>query len=308
MIKIDLITGFLGSGKTTFIKKYVNYLLEEDIRVGIIENDFGAVNVDMMLLHDLLSNQCEIEMINGAGDRGSHTRRLKTKLIAMKMRGVNRVIMEPSGIYDVDEFFDILHEEPLNQWYKIGNVVTIVDSHIAPELSKQARYLLATQIFYAGKIILSKVQDASPQTIENTVKYINESLQMFHAQKKNEEDLLIKDWQYLTRDDYLEIKNSGYHQGSLEKFWFDYQEVFQTLYFMNKKITKEQLPDIVTNIFNDHQCGNVLRIKGFIKDSEIWYELNAMKNHLEFKEIEKGQEIIIIIGENLHEQVIERYF
>ena len=43
MIKIDLITGFLGSGKTTFIKKYVNYLLEEDIRVGIIENDFGAV-------------------------------------------------------------------------------------------------------------------------------------------------------------------------------------------------------------------------------------------------------------------------
>ena len=65
-------------------------------------------------------------MINGAGDRESHTRRLKTKLIAMKMRGVNRVIMEPSGIYDVDEFFDILHEEPLNQWYKIGNVVAIL--------------------------------------------------------------------------------------------------------------------------------------------------------------------------------------
>ncbi len=50
MIKIDLITGFLGSGKTTFIKKYAHYLIENGCKIGIIENDFGAVNVDMLLL------------------------------------------------------------------------------------------------------------------------------------------------------------------------------------------------------------------------------------------------------------------
>ena len=50
MIKIDLITGFLGSGKTTFIKKYASYLLKKGMNIGILENDFGAVNVDMMLL------------------------------------------------------------------------------------------------------------------------------------------------------------------------------------------------------------------------------------------------------------------
>ena len=49
MIKIDLITGFLGSGKTTFIKKYAEYLLKKGEKIGILENDFGAVNVDMML-------------------------------------------------------------------------------------------------------------------------------------------------------------------------------------------------------------------------------------------------------------------
>ena len=53
MIKIDLITGFLGSGKTTFIKKYASYLLKKGMNIGILENDFGAVNVDMMLLQDL---------------------------------------------------------------------------------------------------------------------------------------------------------------------------------------------------------------------------------------------------------------
>ena len=50
MIKIDLITGFLGSGKTTFIKKYADYLIRQGEKIGILENDFGAVNVDLMLL------------------------------------------------------------------------------------------------------------------------------------------------------------------------------------------------------------------------------------------------------------------
>ena len=69
MVKIDLITGFLGSGKTTFIKKYAKYLMAQGMNIGILENDFGAVNVDMMLLKDLEGDQCELEMV--AGDRKS---------------------------------------------------------------------------------------------------------------------------------------------------------------------------------------------------------------------------------------------
>ena len=54
MIKIDLITGFLGSGKTTFIKKYAKHLMDKGHHIGILENDFGAINVDMMLLQELM--------------------------------------------------------------------------------------------------------------------------------------------------------------------------------------------------------------------------------------------------------------
>ena len=50
MIKIDLITGFLGSGKTTILKQYAKYLMAQGKNIGILENDFGAVNVDMLLL------------------------------------------------------------------------------------------------------------------------------------------------------------------------------------------------------------------------------------------------------------------
>lgn len=72
MVKIDLITGFLGSGKTTFIKKYAQYLMSQGFHIGILENDYGAVNVDMMLLQDLMGEQCELEMISGGCDKETH--------------------------------------------------------------------------------------------------------------------------------------------------------------------------------------------------------------------------------------------
>ena len=115
MIIIDLITGFLGSGKTTFIKKYARYLMDQGLKIGILENDFGAVNVDMLLLQELLGEQCDLEMVSGGCDKDCHIRRFKTKLIAMGMSGYDRVIVEPSGIFDVDEFFDSLREDPLDQ-------------------------------------------------------------------------------------------------------------------------------------------------------------------------------------------------
>lgn len=54
------------------------------------------------------------------------------------MCGYDRVIVEPSGIYDVDEFFDALREDPLDQWYEIGNVITIVDAKLEKDLSETA--------------------------------------------------------------------------------------------------------------------------------------------------------------------------
>ena len=68
MIKIDLITGFLGAGKTTFIRNYAKYLIDQRLDIGILENDFGAVNVDAMLLQDILGEHCTLEMVAGGCD------------------------------------------------------------------------------------------------------------------------------------------------------------------------------------------------------------------------------------------------
>ena len=156
MVTIDLITGFLGSGKTTFIKHYAKYLMDQGMNIGILENDFGAVNVDMLLLQELMGDKCELEMIAGGCDRETHRRRFRTKLIAMGMCGYDRVLVEPSGVYDVDEFFDVLRDEPLDRWYQIGNVITVVNAKLESELSDMSEYLLASEAAHAGAVVLSR--------------------------------------------------------------------------------------------------------------------------------------------------------
>ena len=52
MVQVDLITGFLGAGKTTFLRRYAAWWAGQGVKVCVLENDFGAVNVDAMLLQD----------------------------------------------------------------------------------------------------------------------------------------------------------------------------------------------------------------------------------------------------------------
>lgn len=308
MIKVDLITGFLGSGKTTFIKKYATYLMNQGYKIGIIENDFGAVNVDMMLLQDLQSENCELEMVAGACDKECHQRRFKTKLISMGMRQFDRVLVEPSGIFDVDEFFDILHEEPLTNWYEIGNVFTIVDASLEKNLSKEASYLLASQVVSAGKVLLSKVDLTSQEQIKETIQQINQALVLFHGKEIETSRIKIKQWNDLKKEDYEELLESGYTNNTIEKLWFNQNDTFQSLYYMNNQFKQKEFIKKINYIFKDQECGHVMRVKGFYQKDNKWYEINMTHENTSIQEITQGQDVIIVIGEELNKTKIDHYF
>ncbi len=308
MIKVDLITGFLGSGKTTFIKKYAAWMMEQGLNIGILENDFGAVNVDMMLLHDLEGENCELEMVSGGCDKDCHRRRFKTKLIAMGMCGYDRVLIEPSGIFDVDEFFDALYEEPLDKWYQIGNVITILDARLEEKLSPQAEYLLASEAADAGCVVLSKSQEASAEEISETVSHMNRALEGVKCKRRfREEEVLRKEWEGFTDEDFQRIFSSGYVMEDFEKQCFDEKEGFQSLYFMNLEISRERLEKAAHEILKDPECGDVFRIKGFARQQDSWLELNATRREFSLKSISVGQEVVIVIGEGMKEGKIRGY-
>lgn len=306
MVKVDLITGFLGSGKTTFLKKYATYLMKKGEHIGIIENDFGAVNVDMMLLKDLEGDKCELEMVSGGCDYDCHKRRFKTKLIALGMSGLDRVIVEPSGIYDVEEFFDVLYEEPLDKWYTIGNVITIVDAGLEDDLSYQSEYLLASQLADCGAAVVSKVAAHSKYDIDKTIDHINNSLSMFSCKRKLGREIIIKDWEQFTDEDFERISHSGYSIWDIAKPLIDKEKDFDSVFYMNVKFTFEGLKKSIDRIFNDEASGDVKRIKGFIKNDDGTYvEINATREKSVFVPIADGQEIIIVIGEHLNKERLD---
>lgn len=305
MVKIDLITGFLGSGKTTFIKKYARYLLDQGLNIGILENDFGAVNVDMMLLKDLEGDHCELEMVSGGCDADCHRRRFKTKLIAMGMCGYDRVIVEPSGIFDMDEFFDILREEPLDQWYEIGSVIAVVDAGLDCGQSEAADYLLASEAAGAGCIVLSKVKNVSVEQTEAVKAHLEQAMKKVGCRRSLFGHIIASDWEQFTEEDYQRLMNCGYEPASYRKT--DAAAAFDSLFFMNLELTAEELKERTARLFEEPGCGHILRVKGFVKAEDgRWLELNATRREQTLAVSPDGQEVLIVIGEQLSKETIGR--
>lgn len=305
MIKVDLITGFLGAGKTTFIKKYVSYLKSKGMRVGILENDHGAVNVDMLLLNSLRDDNCELEMVAGGCDMDCHRRRFKTKLISMAMSGYDRIVIEPSGIFDTDEFFDALRDDPLDNWYEIGNVFCIVRAE-AEKLSDEAGFLLAGQLANAGRIILSFIRDERADAAA-AVEYINGILKKTGCHiDVTKDEIFAKKWDEMNESDFEVLLKAGYKIRDCAKK-YDLEELgFETLYYLNLELDIEQLKEKTKQLFESdvESIGKVFRVKGFSQKAEQWYELNANSEVINVTEIEAGQNVLIIIGENLNRAAI----
>lgn len=304
MVKVDLVTGFLGSGKTTFIQRYARYLMSKGEKVGIIENDFGAVNVDMMLLQDLEKAGASTEMVIG-GDADCYRRRFRTKLIAMGMEGLDRVIVEPSGIYDVDEFFDALYEDPVCRLCEAGNVIAIVDAYLDDQLTEETDYLLVSQLSGAGMVLLSRAQGAAPADILHTIGHINAAMEKFQCRRRFQagflgagsrehlpgsegrqgekeasgelcfgRDILAENWDDLTDEDYERIENSGYRTDGHIKLPPSALSKFQSLYYMNLSLTLEEMKaavhDLMQDSLTEHQdrrlSESIFRIKGFVRE------------------------------------------
>lgn len=335
MITIDLITGFLGSGKTTFIEKYARWLVAKGERVCILENDYGAINIDRVLLQDLLGPNCELEMVVGGDGAEAHQRRFRTKLISMAMLGYTRVLVEPSGIYDVDEFFDTLYEEPLDRWYEVGSVLTIVDARLDPGLSPASRYLLASEAANAGKIILSKLpvtasvpkddetlpaedsavvdniaqhqERAQNDVIGQTLAILNQAMGEVQCSRRFSypNDVLAKPWDQLEDSDFQMLEAAGYRHVSFLKKAVAEEDAYQSLFYMHYETTPEDLKARVLKLLADPAAGHVLRIKGFSSG----LELNVTKDERHFRPLTAPTEdVIIVIGEGLRKDIVAGYF
>ena len=121
--------------------------------------------------------------------------------------------------------------------------------------------------------------------------------------------VIATDWSTLQDSDYQAILSSGYQTADYTKMWFDEQDTYDSLYFMNMDFTEDFLRQSCKKILSDPGCGKVFRIKGFQKLSDgTWISINATHQKIEIQPIPNGQAILIVIGEALQQEAIENYW
>ena len=313
MTKIDLITGILGSGKTTFLLKYARHFIDRGENIAILENDFGAVNIDMMILQELKGEHCRLEMVAGGCDADCHRRRFKTQLISLGMQHFDRVLVEPSGIFDMDEFFDILHDSPLDRWFEIGSVLTIADAEMEDELSEQMEYLLGSEAACCGKLILSKLGNIQGETHEQTAErilaHVNRALEDIRCDRRLAlRDIAAKDWDCFDEEDYKLFRNAGYRGSSYVKKYSPEDIQSGVHYFLHVNIPQNEIAPLIDRIMNDESCGRIFRIKGSLPiENGSWLKVNATREKTETASVTEGQSVLIVIGDNISRERIDEY-
>ncbi|MCI8837425.1 MAG: GTP-binding protein, partial [Hungatella sp.] len=174
MTKIDIISGFLGAGKTTFIKK----LLEEAIsgeQVVLIENEFGQIGIDGGFLKDA---GIEIREMNSGciccslvGDFGKS---LEEVLIKYKP---DRVIIEPSGVGKLSDVMKAVRDVAATVDVELNSAVTVVDASKCRMYMKNFGEFFNNQIENAGTIVLSRTDVISVEKVQKAVELLREQNQ-----------------------------------------------------------------------------------------------------------------------------------
>ena len=171
MTKIDIISGFLGAGKTTFIKK----LLEEAIsgeQVVLIENEFGEIGIDGGFLKN---SGIEIREMNSGciccslvGDFGKSLAEVLTKYKP------DRVIIEPSGVGKLSDVMKAVRDVAAEIEVTLNSAVTIVDVAKCRMYMKNFGAFFNNQIENAGTVVLSRTDIAAVDKVNQAVELIRE--------------------------------------------------------------------------------------------------------------------------------------
>ena len=171
MTKIDIISGFLGAGKTTFIKK----LLQEAIsgeQVVLIENEFGEIGIDGGFLKD---SGIEIRGMNSGciccslvGDFGKSLSEVLTKYKP------DRIIIEPSGVGKLSDVMKAVIDVSADMDVALNSAVTIVDAAKCKMYMKNFGEFFNNQIENAGTVVLSRTDITDTAKIQKDVEMIRE--------------------------------------------------------------------------------------------------------------------------------------
>ncbi len=333
MTKIDIISGFLGAGKTTFIKK----LLEEAIageQVVLIENEFGEIGIDGGFLKD---SGIEIREMNSGciccslvGDFGASLAEV------LKTYKPDRVIIEPSGVGKLSDVMKAVRDVSADMDVVLNSAVTMVDASKCKMYMKNFGEFFNNQIENAGTIVLSRTDVADEKKVENAVAMIREhnakasivttpctrltGVQLLEIIEKPDammEELIKEVKEHHDHHHHDDHHHDHHHHGEgctcgCHDHDHHADEVFSSWGMETiAPCSREKLETILEDLSETTVYGDVLRAKGMLPtgNPDQWLYFDLVPEEYEIREGNPGYTgKVCVIGARLKEEELDKAF
>ena len=320
MVKIDIISGFLGAGKTTLIKKLLKDGFQGE-QVVLIENEFGEIGIDGGFLKEA---GIQIREMNSGciccslvGDFGTSLKEVVTKY------NPDRILIEPSGVGKLSDVIKAVQGVQDEVDIKLNSYTTVVDAKKCKMYMKNFGEFFDNQIQYAGAIIMSRTDIA-------TEKKVQESLELLRSLNKDAAIITtpienldgkklveVMEHPVSLEQEMLEEEHEHHHHHDGEcgcghdHHHHHADEVFtswgrETI----KKFTREGLEKILEALSESDKYGIILRAKGMLPAEDgTWIYFDMVPEETEIREgAPEYTGRLCVIGSKLDEHALEELF
>ena len=331
MTKIDIVSGFLGAGKTTLIKKLLKEALA-DSQVVLIENEFGEIGIDGGFLKD---SGIEIKEMNSGciccslvGDFGTSLKEV------LHTYHPERILIEPSGVGKLSDVMKAVQDAGLGTEVELNSAVAVVDASKCKMYIRNFGEFFINQIEHAGTIILSRTDVVSAEKVKLAVELIREHnpkatvittplaqldgkevLETIEGATDLEAELMerVKAMQEEHHHDHEHDENCtcGCHDHD-HHHHHHADEVFSSWGLENvDACSREELKTVLEELAHGTAYGTVLRSKGMIPSTEPgeWLYFDLVPEEYEIRTGAADYTgKVCVIGSNLNEEALSRAF
>ena len=286
-MKILLVSGFLGAGKTTFIKEMAKNI---NLEFVVLENEYADIGIDGDFLDEKNLNVWEMSegciCCSMKGDFKSSIKRIYSEI------NPEYLIIEPTGVGMLSSIVENIREIDNND-IEILNPLTLIDVTSFNEYLETFNNFFIDNLKNTGKVILTKLENYNPFDIENIkdeILKINSDL-----------EIIRDDYRTFPKEWFGEILNKNIDNKIIDKN-FSLKTHINLRTFSKENVnlkTMDELGLLLNRLVNG-DFGKIYRAKGIVKVDGYWGKFNLVYKNFEMEPITdaKGTKIVII-GNNL---------
>jgi len=309
---VNVVYGFLGAGKTTFIKYIMEYPPPNE-KLVILVNEFGEIGIDGLILADQTGLIADVVELPSGCICCTLAADFRRQFLELHERyQPDRVIIEPTGVAMISQIMQILEGEDLRSLYSESSLVHILDASEFLDFVKRQRHFIENQLRRSRFVILNKVDRINPHMVDllvQSVKEINPHAEVYPTSFAKLEPDNVKRLLGITEREtgpeqhLIKEHADDDHDHALEHGFAEQFRVFGEKY--DEVFDQQRLESFFEGLKN-REYGDVVRAKGVFRTPKDWVKLELASGEIRIDPIPTAsQSAVSIIGRDIDTEEME---